>query len=125
MDGRRTRKFHTYHDYSHTSPFRSIDTVFRVDTAGHLRRAVVVKIVVQLTVATAEFQLFQEERIVQECESVEDVEIELRPELAVLYHPRLVGICLTFFARMRASFINIFNLSFKSFSFSANAVSVA
>lgn len=63
----RKRKFHTYHDYSHTSAFRSIDAIFCVDTTGHLRRAVVVKVVVQLTVTTAEFQLFQKERIVQEC----------------------------------------------------------
>ena len=73
-----------YHDYSYPSPFRSIDTVFRVDTTGHRRRAVVVEVVVQLTVTTAEFQLFQEERIVQESEGVEDVEIELRFESAVL-----------------------------------------
>jgi hypothetical protein len=96
----------------------------RIDAAGDGRRAVVVEVVVQRTVAGAEFLFFEEERVVEECEGIEDVEASL--VMLVIYTIMQSRFrMLTFFDKINASFISEFSrvLSFAS-SFS-NATSVA
>jgi hypothetical protein len=51
--------------------------VSRINAAGDGRRAVVVEVVVQRSVSCAKALLFEEERVVEECESIEDVEASL------------------------------------------------
>jgi hypothetical protein len=96
----------------------------RIDATGDGRGAVVVEVVVQRTVAGAEFLFFEEERVVEECEGIEDVEARL--VMLVIYTIMQSRFrMLTFFDKINASFISEFSrvLSFAS-SFS-NATSVA
>ena len=86
----------------------------------------------QLAVAGAEFQGFEEERVVEEGEGVEDVEVGLRKILVSgvlgLRGPSVSGMGLgniTFLAKISASKMSAFSRSFKVLSFSSNAFSVA
>lgn len=74
---KRVRNIKAHHHDSNASSFRSIDIVFGVHTASYGSSAVVVQVVMQLAVSCSELLLLQEERIVEQCQSVEDVEVEL------------------------------------------------
>ena len=52
--------------------------IFPIYTPGNRPCPVVVKIEIQLAIAGAEFELFEEERVIEEGKGVEDVEVELR-----------------------------------------------
>jgi hypothetical protein len=51
--------------------------VSRINAAGDGRRAVVVEVIVKRSVACAKFLLFEEERVIEQCESIENVETSL------------------------------------------------
>lgn len=51
--------------------------VLVVDASGNQCCAVVVEVVVQLAVTSTEFLLLQEERVVEQSESIQDVELGL------------------------------------------------
>jgi hypothetical protein len=65
---------HNQSDSAHVFRTRLVP---RIDTTGDGRRAVVVEVVVQRSVACAKLLIFEEERVVEEGESVEDVEASL------------------------------------------------
>lgn len=52
--------------------------VLVVDSTRHRSRAVIVQVEVKLAIASAELQLFEEQRVVMQGESVENVEVGLK-----------------------------------------------
>lgn len=65
------------HHHPHPLSSANVDHILRIDSAGYGHRPVVVEVEVQLPVAETEFLRFEEKRVVQEREGVEDVEAEL------------------------------------------------
>lgn len=65
------------HDNTHATHLLLIGQVLVVDATGDGRRAVVVQVEVELTVTGAKLELFEEQRVVVQSESVEDVELGL------------------------------------------------
>ena len=102
--------------------------VLGVHTTGEWCSAVVVQVIVEIAISSAEALLFQEEWIVEEGEGVEDVEFGLRYLLERCNYCKNSAALipgLTFLAKINASFISWFNLTFKAFLSLSQAVSVA
>jgi len=71
-----TRPF-LQHDDANTSHPLLVGLVLLVDSTGDRCAAVVVEVIVELAIAGAELELFEEQRVVVEGESVEDIEFGL------------------------------------------------
>lgn len=95
-----------------------------VDASTDGGRSPVVEVVVELSVTGAELQLLEEEWIVLQGQSVEDIEVGLEVMSVKKQCSKQIG-HLTFFASIRVSVISSCNLSLRPFSFSLNATSVA
>jgi hypothetical protein len=68
---------HLQHDNTHTTTLSSINLILGINTRRYICGTVVEEVVVQLTISRAEFLIDEEERVVEECEGVEDVEFGL------------------------------------------------
>ena len=79
----------------------------------------------QLTISCPKFLLLQEEWIVEQSQGVENIKVGLGQNQYTPLFQMKISRKLTFLASTNASFISMFNLSFKPFSSLANAVSVA
>lgn len=69
--------FALQHDHANASHLFLIRQVALIDSAGDRCRTVVVDVVVKLAVTSAELELLEEERVVVESESVENIEFGL------------------------------------------------
>lgn len=71
------------HDNTHTTALSSIDLVLGVDTRRQISSAVVEEVIMKLTISRAELLIGKEERVIEECEGVEDVEFGLLMDMLV------------------------------------------
>ena len=76
--------FHLQHDNTNATTLLDINLVLCIDTRRQICGAVVEQVVVQLAIASTELLVCQEERIVEEGKSVEDVEPGLNSCVSVL-----------------------------------------
>lgn len=109
------------HDNSNSAHLLLVWHIPIVNSSWDRLRAVVEDIVVQLSVARAKFKLFEEERVVEDGERVEDVEMRLRG--VRIGYTKSGTAKPTFFASIRASFMTWRSLSPRAFWFPVNAVS--
>ena len=112
----------TYHDNTNTSPLRRVRIILGMHATGYQRSAVIVKVVMQLPVSCTEPLLLEKQWVIKKGQRIEYVEICLFL-VSVLAWIRAEWP--TRFAKIKASSISKFILSFKPFSSFTNAVSVA
>jgi hypothetical protein len=82
------KKSHLQHNNTHTTTLSSVDLILGINARRYICGTVVEEVVVQLTVSRAEFLVDEEERVVEECEGVEDVEFSLFVQESLVSHSR-------------------------------------
>lgn len=109
------------HDNSNSAHLLLVWHIPIVNSSWDRLRAVVEEVVVQLSVTRAEFKLFEEKRIVEDGERVENVEMCLGG--IRIGYTKSGAAKPTFFASISASFMTWRSLSPRAFWFPVNAVS--
>ena len=77
MNHKQVGFYYLQHDNSHSAHLLLIGQVLVIDTTRNRSRAVVVQVEVELAVTSTELQLLQEQRVVVQGQSVENIEFGL------------------------------------------------